>query len=257
MARRRDNGSSDGPDPTGWMLTFSDMVTLLLTFFVMIICITSIDPRVTAEISGEALTEDSVLQVGPGVLSFANPEVLARLTEFIENQQAIPPDASLDQEEFKAALFQLDPENHPDFQRLEREVTDSVSILKDERGLVIRWNHNILFPEGTAILREENAILLDRLALVLSTLSLPISLDCHTNPLSDLEGGDSPVAYSLAARRSKMVLDYLTGLGLPESRFRIGSYGGSKPLTTDPERGALNSRLEVVIYTPPRSSWKG
>jgi chemotaxis protein MotB len=239
------------------MLTFSDMVTLLLTFFVMIISITSIDPKITSEIVGDSLTESSQLQMGPGVLGFSNPELMASLSQLISEQAQIPLDASLDQQEIKEALFQLDPTDPDEYERLKREISDSVSIFKDERGMVIRWDKTILFPEGTAILREENTILLTRLAGLLATLTLPVSLECHTNPMSELEGGDTTMAYYLAARRSKTVLDYLTGLGLAESRFRIGTYGGSRPVTSDPERAWENSRLEIVIYTPPKSSWKG
>ena len=169
-----------GPDPQGWLLTFSDMVTLLLTFFVMIISITSIDPRVASDISGLEAVETAILQPGPGALGFANPKLLASLAETL---QTLPPDASLDEDEIKAAIFRLDPTDPDRYQRLEREVADSVSIFKDERGLVIRWEESILFPEGTAILREDNAVLLHRLGDLLATLTLPVSLECHTNPL--------------------------------------------------------------------------
>jgi chemotaxis protein MotB len=256
MAERR-KADDQGLDPRGWMLTFSDMVTLLLTFFVMIISITSLDPKLSAEISGQARTELSNLQPGPGVLGFTNPALLQSLAEAIENFETVPPDASLDQDEIRAALFQLDPEDVPDYQRLELEAAESVSVFVDERGLVIRWDKSILFPEGTAILRAENLVLLDRLASLLGTLTLPVSVECHTNPLSDLEGGYDQAAWRLGARRARVVLGYLEEAGLPESRFRISSHGGGRPVTTDPERGAENSRLEIVIYTPPKSSWKG
>lgn len=251
---RAPKGSSSGINPTAWLLTFSDMVTLLLTFFVMIISITSIDPRVAADISGQAMTETAVLQPGPGVLGFTNPQLLASLAESMET---LPPDASLDDSEIKAALFQLDPEDFPDYQRLEMEAEDAVSIFKDERGLVIRWDKDILFAEGTSILRGDNVVLLDRLAALLATLSLPISLECHTNPLSDMEGGDTMEAYELSARRAKIVMGHLAGLGLPERRFRLGAFGGARPLSAEPQDSSRNSRLEIILYTPPKPSWKG
>ena len=243
-----------GLNPSGWMLTFSDMVTLLLTFFVMIIAITTIDPSITSDISGQDLAETAVIQPGPGILGFSNPRLLASLAEALED---LPENASLDDDEVKAALFQLDPDDPVSYQRLEREISDSVSIFRDERGLVIRWSHSVLFPEGTSILREENAILLNRMAGLLATLTLPVSIECHTNPLSDLEGGDGVEAYSLSASRARVTLDYLTSLGLAPRRFRLGAFGGSRPLTRDPESGSDNSRLEIILYTPPQSSWKG
>jgi flagellar motor protein MotB len=94
-------------------------------------------------------------------------------------------------------------------------------------------------------------------AELLNTLTLPVSVDSFTNPLSELEGGESPMAYKLSTRRSRVVMDYLVSLGMKESRLRLGSFGGTRPLTDDPENGAQNSRLEIVIYTPVQSSWAG
>ncbi|MDR0354758.1 MAG: OmpA family protein [Deltaproteobacteria bacterium] len=257
MARRSSDDGS-GIDPTAWMLTFSDMVTLLLTFFVMIISITALEPGSLAEIDDpEQASNSSISLQGPGHLGFSNPLLVSYVTAVAENVDDLPPDVSLDQDEILAAMFQLDPINTPDYQRLEREVSDSVSIVKDERGMVIRWDKSVLFPEGGAVLREENAVLLLRLAELLNTLTLPVSVDCHTNPFSDLEGGDSSAAYTLSTRRSKVVMEHLVSAGLPESRLRLGSFGGSRPVAKDPAQGALNSRLEIVIYKPVRSSWKG
>ncbi|MDR2368643.1 MAG: OmpA family protein [Deltaproteobacteria bacterium] len=257
MARRR-LPQGKGLDPTGWMLTFSDMVTLLLTFFVMIISITTIEPGNLTDIDDEDSTMRVVsLPEGPGTMAFSNPSLVSTIVALLERLEDLPPDVSLDQDEIKAALFQLDPIDTPDYQRLEREIKDSVSIFRDERGMVIRWDKSILFPEGSAIVREENMVLLGRLAELLKSLTLPVSVDSFTNPLSELEGGGGPVAYGLSTRRSKVVLECLASMGLPEGRMRIGSFGGSKPLTDDPNRGGENARLEIVIYTPPKPSWKG
>ncbi|MDR1545267.1 MAG: OmpA family protein [Deltaproteobacteria bacterium] len=249
----------DEVDTSYWMLTFSDMVTLLLTFFVMIISITSIEPKSLAEIPTETqiVLTATPARTGPGSLGFSNPRLLAPLIELIERLDQLPLQASLDQDEIRAALFQLDPADPVSYQRLERQVSEAVSVFKDERGLVIRWDRSVVFPEGSTVIREDAALLLGRLAGLLSSLTQPVSLECHTNPFSDLEGGDGPEARRLSARRAKIVLELLTAQGVPESRFRLGAFGGARPLTDDPARAAENARLEVVIYNPPKSSWKG
>jgi len=259
MAIRRDSADS-GINPGAWLLTFSDMVTLLLTFFVMIISITSLDPRSLVVSEGPDILksdEEDARISGPGLLKFSDPYLVKPLLELIANQEKIPSDAKLDQDEIKSALFQLDPVNTPDYQRLEREVRDNVSIFKDERGLVIRLNEAILFPEGGTLLKPENLLLLNSLAALLSNLTLPVSVESHTNPFSELEGGQTALAYRLSTRRSKIVMDYLTSIGISYSRFRLGAYGGSRPVTDDPSLGSINSRLEIVIYKPVQNSWTG
>lgn len=258
MAERQAPGS-DGPDPSGWMLTFSDMMTLLLTFFVMLISITSLEPGTLAEIDyPEQGGASAPARRGPGSLGFSNPSLVSALAELVGRLEDLPPNVNLDQDEIKAAIFRLEPSNDPDYQRLEREVTDAVSVFRDDRGMVIRWDRAIVFPEGSAIIREENMVLLSRMAELLASLSLPFSVDSHTNPMSDLEGGaDAMAAFGLSTRRSKVVLEHFAALGLQESRMRLGSFGGSRPVTREPSRGGENSRLEIVIYTPAKSSWKG
>jgi chemotaxis protein MotB len=247
-----------GPDSQGWLLTFSDMVTLLLTFFVLIISITTTDPKSLVVVEEEpTMGEDSPLIQGPGTLGFSNPSLIAPLVDLIQNLEKLPPDAMIDQREFKAALFQLDPESTPDYQTLNEEIRDKVSVYRDERGLVVRWDKAILFPEGSAILRTEALPALAKMAGLLSSFNLPVSLDCHANPYSELEGGTSDFAYRLTAQRAKAALEYFTGVGLSPGRFRLGAFGGGRPAVADPLEGARNSRLEIVIYRPAKSSWKG
>jgi chemotaxis protein MotB len=242
-----------------WLITFSDMVTLLLTFFVLIIAITSVDPRVMVSDGVDEVTDARIQEViGPGVMYFSNPTLLDPIVSLVEHMDEIPPDANLNQDEIKAAIFQLDPNDiNPEFKDLAEEIDSSVTIIKDDRGFVIRWNDSMLFPEGGTILKEENLILLARLAQLLAGLSLPVSLECHTNPLSELEGGETPLAFDLSAERAKIVLDFFVALGLNEARFRLGAFGPSRPISMDPKVASDNSRLEIVIYKPPKTSWKG
>ncbi|MDR2422592.1 MAG: OmpA family protein [Deltaproteobacteria bacterium] len=258
-AFRRPAEAPAGPNSQGWLLTFSDMVTLLLTFFVLIISITTTDPRSFSTAGEEESFNEELAQTiaGPGALGFSNPALLAPLVDFVENYESLPIDAMIDQREFKAALFQLDPQSTPDYQELEETVTDSVSVFRDERGLVVRWDKAVLFPEGSAVLRPEALGILSRMAALLARLKTPVSLDCHTNPLSELEGGTTPLAYRLSAQRAKAAMGYFVDLGLGPSRFRLGAFGGGRPVTMEPAEGARNSRLEIVIYRPAKSSWKG
>jgi chemotaxis protein MotB len=249
----------DTPSGAGWLITFSDMVTLLLTFFVLIIAITSVDPRVMVTDGVDEVTPSRIREVvGPGVMYFSNPALLDPIVNLVEHMDEIPPDASLNQDEIKAAVFQLDPDNAaPEFRELASDVDEQIAFFKDDRGFVIRWNDAMLFPEGGVLLKEDNLILLARLAELISRISLPVSLECHTNPLSELEGGNGPLAYDLSAERATVVLKYFAALGLRESRFRLGAFGPSRPLSFDPKEASKNSRLEIILYRPPKASWIG
>jgi chemotaxis protein MotB len=258
-ARRKAADTGSDVPPAGWLLTFSDMVTLLLTFFVLIIAITTVDPRSIVPDGVDEISEASVREImGPGFLLFSNPSLVDSVAAVIADPDSLPPDARFDQAEITSAVFQLDPETAPpEFREAARVAAESVRVFRDDRGIVISWEGRALFPEGGVLVREETLILLVRLAELIARLELPVSLECHTDPLSDFEGGDGPLSYSLAAERARTVLGVMTGLGIRESRFRLGAYGGARPVTLDPALSYENSRLEVVLYRPPRSSWKG
>ncbi len=254
FGRRPKNHPGQG-DGASWVITFADMVTLLLTFLVLIIGITNMEPRTPFTFSeGTLKEEEHFVRLGDGALLFSDRSLLAPVIELAENLPRLPENIQLDQEEIKRAIFQLDPAQTPDFEKLRDAADEGVSVSKDGRGLVIQWDRNLLFPEGGTILYEENLPLLQKMAVFLLNLEMPVSIEAHTNPLSSLEGGTGPESYDLSMRRAKVVMEYLVSLGLAEKRFRLGGHGGGSPRTTDPELAWENSRLEIIIYRPDRSS---
>ncbi|UQZ89993.1 hypothetical protein C4J81_12590 [Deltaproteobacteria bacterium Smac51] len=256
--RKAGRSTSPSPGSVSWIISFADLVTILLTFLVLIIGITTQTPRTDFLLKEGVLEgEADYIRRGDGTLMFSDKSLLAPVIELMENLDSLPENVMFDQEEFKRAVFQLDPARTPDYQRLEEAARGGVEFSRDNRGLVIKWDRALLFPEGGAILMDDNVLLLEKLAVFLQNVQLPVSIESHTNPLSPLEGGNDPAAYDLSLRRSKVVMEFLTGLGLAEERFRLGGYGGSRPRTEDSERAWENSRLEIIIYRPEQSSWRG
>jgi len=71
MGDKKRQKSADGPgiDPNGWMITFSDLLTLMLTFFVLLFSMSSLDAKSLKE-----LTQTDALAGGDGVLEAGEPE---------------------------------------------------------------------------------------------------------------------------------------------------------------------------------------
>jgi|GEM_PF-5019848 Flagellar motor protein len=258
ISARRKKATPPAAAAGSWLTTFADMVTLLLTFLVLLISITTMDPRSTRLLSEGLVSEETRQEIwSDGVLHFSDWGLLAPVVELIENIDRLPEDVMFDQREIKNAVFQLDPAKTPNYEQLQEAAEEGVEIFRDNRGLVVRWDRSLLFPEGGTTMFDENLMLLQKMAGLLSALELPVSIEGHTNPLSPLEGATGPVSYELSMRRSKVVMEYLVSLGLPERRFRIGGHGGAQPRTNDPDLAWENSRLEIVIYKPEASSITG
>lgn len=249
--RRCGPNAEGGENSAAWLITFADMVTLLLTFLVLIVSVTTLDPRDEMLLppgdSEQRWAEHSIL--GDSTLMYS-PGLLAPVMDIIDQLPNLPPDLMFDPVEIKAAIFQLDPAKADDYQRLAQSLAEGVEIYHDQRGLVIQWDRALIFPEASGVILEENIALIKRLAAFLVSVSLPVSLESHTNPLSELEGGRGPAGYELSLMRAKTLMKYLVSLGLEEQRFRLGAWGGSRPRSLDPELGWENSRLEIVIYRP-------
>ncbi|MDL2259607.1 OmpA family protein [Deltaproteobacteria bacterium OttesenSCG-928-K17] len=239
-----------------WLATFADMVTLLLTFLVLLISVTTLDPRTPFTRPDGVLDEDrgDYVRLADGVLMYSNRGLLAPVIELTENLDLLPEALMFDQKEIKRAIFQTDPARAAEYEELQEAVDEGITIFKDNRGLVIQWDRSLLFEEGKAELAEENLPLMRSLAVFLQSVSLPISIEGHTNPFSEIEGGQGREAFELSLARSRAVMNYLTALGPAEKRFRIGGHGGARPRSADPDQAWENSRLEVIIYTPPRGS---
>lgn len=239
-----------------WITTFADMVTLLLTFLVLLISVTTLDPR-TTPLDPDGATQDQQREEiisGGGVLLFSDRGLMAPVIELVENIDRLPDTAMFDQSEIKNAVFQLEATQISDYEQLRAALAEGVTIVKDSRGLVVQWDRSLLFDEGSAEISGVNLPLLDKLTIFLQNVSLPISVEGHTNPLSAVEGGYGPEAYALSFERAKTVMSYLSSKGINERRMRLVGRGGDSPRGSAADSAWENGRLEIVIYKPAQGN---
>jgi chemotaxis protein MotB len=89
MAKRERGGGGGGDDgginPQGWMITFSDLLTLMLTFFVLLFSMSSLDSKALKE-----MTETASLAGGDGVMEAGQPERVVN-TKLLKRPHALPP----------------------------------------------------------------------------------------------------------------------------------------------------------------------
>lgn len=243
-------GEGRPPRNIGWIISFADLVTILLTFLVLINGLAAPSPETMALLKGGRVDGDTPMKRergGDGNLYYADRALMAPAVALATDADRLPPDVAFDQEGIAEAVFQLAAAKPREYRRLSEALRDGVEISRDSRGFAIKWDRALLFPEGSATLVRENALLLDRLAEFLKAVPKPLSVEAHTDPLSPLEGGDGPAAWDLSLARARAVMEYLRGRGVAESRFRLGPFGGARPRTRDITRSYENGRLEIVI----------
>ncbi len=222
-----------------WLLTYGDMVTLLLTFFVLLFT--------TATIDGYELR--LILAAFPGLGNYSGgntfePGPLAELGNTIMSLPSMERGRALS-EARREAVSIFEPEIR----------SNLVRITVDERGLVISLASDAFFESASAEVNiEETRELLQRLSLLLSNEALSertFRIEGHTDDIATGSGGDYASNWDLAAARSSGVLRYLVDYGVDESQFQLMSRGEFAPIVSNetPEGRAYNRRVDVIILT--------
>ena len=222
-----------------WMVTFSDLVMLLLTFFVLLLSMSSMDARKLQDMFTH-------FKAATGVLGFSGSGAISSLATFIQKLNTSDTMVVVDHSLFeKLILTDLDEALEKMFQK----DTQALTIEDDERGIVLRVKQDILFEHGKAILNKEVLPVLDLIAKAVADSPNEILIMGHTDnkPVSRSRYSSN---WELSAYRGLAVLQYfIVEKGLSPSRFAVGGYGPSRPLkpSDTPENRALNRRVEIIF----------
>ena len=224
-------------DPNSWMLTFADLVMLLLTFFVLLLTMSSMDQK-------KLDTLFTHFKEATGVLYFSGSKEISNLGTFIGRYNDSSSMLVIDQNKF---LHSIDlPES---LKKMAKDINQEVSLTDDERGLVLSFHEDIVFDAGEVTLQKEVLPVLDAIAEAINGCSNKILIMGHTDN-SPIKNDVYSSNWELSSYRGLAVLDYfLSHKGLSPSRFSVGGYGCSKPLYPNDtaENRALNRRVEIIF----------
>lgn len=209
-----------------WMVTFSDMVTLLLTFFVLLLSMASMD-----RIKFQAASDSLASAFGQGILS-----------------------STMTADSAKPQVVSFSPVNDDFTSRVYRrlktklrelKLNKKVKLVKDRGAVVLRIDEAILFASGQKNLSPEAQPVLRRVAELVRPLPLKLKVEGHTD-----NRGDELANWDLSVDRAVAVLRFLAANQLvPLNRMAATGYGSQKPLfpnNSEQER-ALNRRVEFVL----------
>ncbi|MDR2096489.1 MAG: flagellar motor protein MotB [Treponema sp.] len=237
-----------------WIVTYSDMVTLLLCFFVALFNASDADPAQMAQMISALNNMGLGGNSGGNTLSSGTS---ADLGNTIMSLPAMSRGQSLG-DALKRAVSLFQPEIR----------SNKVKISHDERGLVISLAGDIFFNEASARINiEESRDILLRVATLL--VSLETSNTPVENPNSNLQNrrfrieghtDDRPADpygpwgnnWTLSTERSIAVLQYLSTLGVNERFFQVAGFSQYSPIGTNetPEGRKFNRRVDIVVLDP-------
>ncbi len=228
-------------NPSAWMVTFSDLIMLLLTFFVMLLSMSSMDIRKLKDILMH-------LQGAVSVLDFSGSRGITDLANFIKRHRDTESSFLIDQNLLND-LFIPSIESDRKMEKMIRDLTELIDIADDERGIVLSFQENILFDPGKVTLKKQVLPVLDSIARAIDSCPNDILIMGHTDNIP-IQTRVYASNWELSSYRGLSVLEYfLKEKGLLPSRFSVGAYGPSRPLYPNDtlKNRALNRRVEIIF----------
>lgn len=237
MARKK--VQRDEPSGDEWLATYSDCVTLLMTFFVLLYAMSSVDEAKMKALS-QAFRSVMAGESGDSILEYSlyNGDV-----PLIGGE--IPTD-DIDGDKIEESMYQKVNKFVE-----EHELESVVEIIESERGIVIQLRENILFETAKSSLRNDSKEILSSIAKLISSLDNNIMVEGHTDnrPIST---ADFPSNWELSVDRAVNVVRYFVETeGINPRRLSATGYGEYQPVANNDteENMARNRRVNILIMT--------
>ena len=224
MARRKRRENSENQDR--WVVSYADLVTLLLAFFVVMYSISSVNEGRYREVS-EALVQAFQTVEKKPTPSVVPPPIDHQYPRMRERQMRMQGMAN----DLRTVLDSL-------------MKTGQVRITENARGIAVEINASVLFASGQAELNEASARSLEAVGQVLARAPNSIEVEGHTCNI-----GTAEYNLALGDRRANAVRDYLVSRGVSGDRLRTISYGEEKPKYDNAreETRRLNRRAALTV----------
>lgn len=212
-----------------WMTTFSDLMSLLLCFFVLIVSMSSVDPQEFEKASG-------ALQGSLGILS-EDPSTM-ELVHII-----VPKVSDVDVGEIATAISELQ-----DFVEQQKQ-QESIEVVITSDGIAIRLLTPLLFDRGMAELKPRGMPYLAKVFALAKGWDNTLRVAGHTDDLP-VNNTLFDTNWDLSYARAKSVIDFgISYSDVPPERFSAVGYGEYRPAYPNDteEHRSRNRRIEIFI----------
>jgi len=242
MARKKKPAEPEKPENSErWLLTYSDMITLLMAFFIVLYAISNVEKSKAAALSeslSEAFNNSPGIQTGEGGGGHSASERNVPLRA--APGTGLSPKASSSKTPFRERATST----------LKANINDgTMRVSTEARGIVVALSGDVFFAKGDVSLNAESLSKLEQVADLLRGVSQEIVVEGHTDT-TPVERSDRYASnLMLSAARAVSVAEALEMLGVPKERLSAAGYGDSRPLKTNdtPEGRAYNRRVDILI----------
>ena len=226
-----------------WLLTYADMITLLMVFFIILYSLSAVNPQRFQEMQeafssvfngGNFTIFDTRGGGGAGLLQGLTPG--QRVQSNRGGRNAGTGGQSILRNQALSSLQTL-------------VKAGKVKVIPTENGFAISLVSDLFFASASAALNADAMPVLQQVSDFLGQIPNSVVVEGHTDNIPPdavrWPGGN----WQLAAERSVAVLQTLEDYGVPTERLSSSSYGSTRPVqSNNTEEGrALNRRVDIVI----------
>jgi chemotaxis protein MotB len=212
-----------------WLLTYADLITLLLGLFVILYAMSKIDVEKYAEL---------VSALG-GV--FGNePSGI-----FAGERTPIPPIVNGVQAQRQKIAQEINAALSTNMKK------GLVSVTQNERGITVHMMEELLFASGSAVLKASSLFALDTLTRIIARLPNDVRIEGHTDNVP-ISTPTFPSNWHLSVARAMNTAYYMMGKQrIDPEKISVVGYSEYRPLAgnTSEENRARNRRVDIIIVT--------
>lgn len=226
MSRKKKKG--DDINPNAWLDTYADTITLLLTFFILLYSMSSVDAKKLNELS-------NALQ--KSLRGDVKVEELSDIKEIATNNEKTSEQI---QEDLVKKVNETIEAN---------SFTDVIKVRDEDRGVVLQLDETILFDPGKADLMKKSQNVLNMVTKIVKDLPNDVLIEGNTDdiPMFNKEFQSN---WELSTARAVSVVKYfVSDKKLDPTRFSVKGYGEYKPLVENnsTKNRTINRRVDILI----------
>jgi len=243
MPKRRKGGHEAGLELESggmmrWLLTYADLITLLLATFVILYATATQSKVIVEEIKAQIR---AVFGPIPGSTTILPVPAANQGTHY----KIIPGEPE------EGGPGGTKPPNVVKVEKIIEQLGANVSVRREARGLVISIpTDKVLFDLGDTRIRPEMKGILDKVAKILQAYpEKQVEVEGHTDDLA-IKTPKFPSNWELSALRATSVVKYFVQeKGLDPGRFAASGYAEYQPLVPNISEAnrRLNRRVDIVI----------
>ena len=221
------------PGAPEWIVTFADLMSLLLTFFVLLLSFSSTQMAKFEAVAGSLKNALGMRSE----LDLSDQAERRELIERLENQRS-----------------EQDPATAPDLeQELSKLLTElgghgrGIAALTGE-GIVLNISGDLMFASGEATLSPDAIQVLDRISNYVLQSDRPLDVVGHTDNVP-ISTPLFPSNWELSAARAGSAVRYLVDRGVDAQRMRAIGRASTRPVDSNSsaEGRSLNRRVEFIF----------